>query len=264
MGQQGGMSIVFIGDIHRDWRPIAQGLDRLATLPDAAVLMGDIECTAPLDELARPLLERGIAVHWISGNHDNDGGREMWDNLTDPVRNPITSAGALHGRVADIGGLRVAGLSGIFRPRVWDSRRAPSLRRRAELPADLAKLGPSLRPEHVTALIHSLSTIAIWHEDVEALATQRADVLVVHDAPCSHRDGHAVLTDLARRMGAKLVLHGHHHVSYVADNVAGDLRAIGIGAGWGLDLSGAVLWRGEPPRILGPQTPDWRLRVEHP
>ena len=40
MGQQGGMSIVFIGDIHRDWRPIAQGLDRLATLPDAAVLMG--------------------------------------------------------------------------------------------------------------------------------------------------------------------------------------------------------------------------------
>ena len=194
--------------------------------------MGDIECTAPLDELARPLLDRGIAVHWISGNHDNDGGREMWDNLTDPVRNPITSGGALHGRVVDIAGVRVAGLSGIFRPRVWDSRRMPSLRRRADLAADLAKLGPALRVEHVDALIHSLSTIAIWHEDVEALAKLHADVLVVHDAPCSHRDGHAVLTDLARRMGARAVLHGHHHVSYVAENVADDLRAVGVGASW--------------------------------
>ena len=264
MGQQGEMSIVFIGDIHRDWRPIALGLDRLDTLPKAAVLMGDIECTAPLDELARPLLDRGIAVHWISGNHDNDGGRDMWDNLSDPARNPITAGGALHGRVVDIAGVRVAGLSGIFRPRVWDARRAPSLRRRADLPADLAKLGPSLRAEHVAALTHSLSTIAIWHEDVEALAAMRADVLVVHDAPCSHRDGHAVLTDLARRMGAAVVLHGHHHVSYVADSEAGDLRAIGVGASWGLGLDGRVLWRGEPPRILGPQSADWRLLVEHP
>jgi hypothetical protein len=165
--------------------------------------------------------------------------------------------------VLDIAGVRVAGLSGIFRPRVWDGRRAPSLLRRADLPADLAKLGPSLRAEHVAALTHSLSTIAIWHEDVEAMAAMRADVLVVHDAPCSHRDGHAVLTDLARRMGARVVLHGHHHVSYVADNEAGDLRAIGIGASWGLDLDGRVLWRGEPPRILGPQSADWRLLVEH-
>ena len=188
----------------------------------------------------------------------------MWANLTDPVRNPITSGGALHGRVVDIAGVRVAGLSGIFRPRVWDSRRAPSLRQRAELPADLAKLGPSLRAEHVAALTHSLSTIAIWHEDVEALAAQSADVLVVHDAPCSHRDGHQVLTDLARRMGVKVVLHGHHHVSYVAENIAGDLRAIGVGASWGLDLDGAVQWRGEPPRILGPQNADWQLRMEHP
>ena len=264
MGQLVWMSIVFIGDIHRDWRPIAQGLDRLDRLPKAAVLMGDIECTAPLDDLARPLLDRGIAVHWISGNHDNDGGREMWDNLADPVRNPITSVGALHGRVVDIAGVRVAGLSGIFRPRVWDGRRAPSLRQRVELPPDLAKLGPSLRPEHVAALTHSLSTIAIWHEDVEALAGQRADVLVVHDAPCSHRDGHPVLTDLARRMGARVVLHGHHHVSYVAEHIEGDLRAVGVGASWGLDLDGHVLWRGESPRILGPQSADWRLRVEHP
>ena len=52
MGQLVWMSIVFIGDIHRDWRPIIQGLDRLDQPPVAAVLMGDIECTAPLDELA--------------------------------------------------------------------------------------------------------------------------------------------------------------------------------------------------------------------
>lgn len=258
MGQQQCMSIVFIGDIHRDWASVERGLARLDTMPQAAILMGDIECTAPLDVLAAPLLSRGIKLFWISGNHDNDGGPDMWANLADPARNPITSGGALHGRVMDIGGLRVAGLNGIFRPRVWDPRRAPGLRHRHELPDNLAKLGKSLSPDHVKALTHSLSTIAIWPEDVEAMSSLRADVLVVHDAPCSHRDGHAVLTDLARAMGASLIVHGHHHVSYLSQHASG-LRAMGVGAAWGLSLSAAVIWRGEPPRILGTPGEHWTI-----
>ena len=207
------MSIVFIGDIHRDWASVERGLAGLEIMPRAAVLMGDIECTAPLDELAAPLLSRGIDVFWISGNHDNDGGPEMWANLVDPARNPVTSGGTLHGRVRNVEGLRIAGLNGIFRPRVWDPRRPPGLHHRHELPANLAKLGNSLSADHVKALTHSLSTIAIWPEDVDAMSSLRADVLVVHDAPCSHRDGHKVLTELARAMGANLIVHGHHHVS---------------------------------------------------
>lgn len=261
MGQQQDMSIVFIGDIHRDWASVERGLARLETLPQAAVLMGDIECTAPLDELAAPLLSRGIDVFWISGNHDNDGGPEMWANLADRARNPITSAGALHGRVMSIGGLRVAGLNGIFRPRVWDPKRAPGLRHRHELPENLAKLGNSLSADHVKALTHSLSTIAIWPEDVDAMSCLRADVLVVHDAPGSHRDGHQVLTDLAQAMGARLIVHGHHHVSYLSQHASG-LRAMGVGAAWGLSLSGEVMWRGEPPRIPGVPGSDWTILAE--
>ena len=254
-------NIVFIGDIHRDWASVERGLAALPMLPQAAVLMGDIECTAPLDMLAAPLLSRGIGVFWISGNHDNDGGPEMWANLADPTHNPITAPGALHCRVAEIAGLRVAGLNGIFRPRVWDPKRPPGLRHRSELPANLAKLGASLRPEHVAALTHSLSTIAIWPEDVDALSALRADVLVVHDAPCSHPDGHLVLTELAHAMGAKLIVHGHHHVSYVAEHRLG-LRAMGVAAAWGMDMDGTPLWRGEPPRILGPMRADWTRVAE--
>ena len=255
-------NIVFIGDIHRDWPSVERGLAALEHLPQAAVLMGDIECTAPLDVLAAPLLSRGIDVFWISGNHDNDGGPEMWAHLADPAQNPITAPGALHCRVVEIAGLRVAGLNGIFRPRVWHPNRTPGLHHRGELPANLAKLGDSLRPEHVAALTHSLSTIAIWPEDVDALSALRADVLVVHDAPCSHPDGHAVLTDLAVRMGARLIVHGHHHVSYRAAHHSG-LHAMGVAAAWGMSLAGQPLWRGEPPRILGPLRPDWTRLAEH-
>jgi len=83
------MTIVFIGDIHQHWGHVDAGLAALPVQPRAAVLLGDIECDRPLDELAAPLPDRGIVVHWIHGNHDNDGGPEMWANLVAPERNPL-------------------------------------------------------------------------------------------------------------------------------------------------------------------------------
>ena len=159
------MTIVFIGDIHQQWDKVERGLAALTAPPKAAVLLGDIQCEQPLDELAAPLLSRGIPVHWIFGNHDNDGGPEMWANLTDPARNPLTAPGALHGRVAEIEGVRIAGLGGTFRPRIWEPPNEPRLRHRADLPADVAELGRGWRPEHIAALVHSLGTTAIWPEE---------------------------------------------------------------------------------------------------
>ena len=46
------MTIVFIGDIHQHWHYIDAGLAAQLTLPKAAVLLGDIQCERPLDELA--------------------------------------------------------------------------------------------------------------------------------------------------------------------------------------------------------------------
>jgi predicted phosphodiesterase len=241
------MTILFIGDIHQQWDKIARGLDALADPPGAAVLLGDIECDQPLDELAAPLLDRGIAVHWIFGNHDNDGGPEMWANLCDPSRNPRTAAGALHGRVVEIAGLRVAGLGGTFRPRVWDPPSAPRLHGRAHLHDDVAALGAEWRDTHREALMHSLSSAAIWPEDYHGLAEQRADILVTHEAPSSLRRGKDALDALARAMGAGLIVHGHHHVGYRA--VAADgLRVMGVASAWGTSLDGAVLWTGDTQR----------------
>jgi predicted phosphodiesterase len=252
------MTTVFIGDIHRQWPHVVRGLDACATPPDAAILLGDIECQRPLDEVAAPLLDRGIQVFWIFGNHDNDGGPEMWENLVDPVRNPRTAPGALNGRVVELGGARIAGLGGTFRPRIWDPPAAPRVRRREDLPADLAKLGPQWREAHRAGLVHSLGATAIWPEDYEHLATQRADILVTHEAPSSHPAGNAALDTLARAMGARLIVHGHHHVCYRA--VAPDgLRALGVAAAWGLTADGTTLWPGEAPRRLGQLMHRWSL-----
>jgi len=250
------MTIVFIGDIHQQWDKVARGLDSLQRPPKTAVLLGDIECDRPLDALAEPLLARGIAVHWIFGNHDNDGGPEMWANLCDPTRNPLTAAGALHGRVAEVGGLRIAGLGGTFRPRVWDPPTEPRLHARAHLDDDIAALGREWQDHHRSALAHSLSTAAIWPEDYHGLADQKADILVTHEAPSSLLRGKGALDQLARAMGAKLIVHGHHHVGYRARSPDG-LRVLGVGAAWGITVEGDVLWSGDKERHRTPTPDGW-------
>jgi predicted phosphodiesterase len=241
------MSILFIGDIHQQWDKVARGLDTLRDPPRSVVLLGDIECDRPLDALAAPLLDRGIAVHWIYGNHDNDGGPEMWANLCDPARNPRTSAGALHGRVLEVEGVRIAGLGGTFRPRVWDPPSRPRLTARTELDDDIAALGPEWGDTHRDALRHSLSSAAIWREDYDRLADERADILVTHEAPSSLRRGKGALDGLARAMGAGLIVHGHHHVGYRARAEDG-LRVFGVGSAWAVDLEGGVRWTGDKSR----------------
>ncbi len=252
------MSLIFIGDIHQAWDVVERGLAALDPLPRAAVLLGDIQCERPLDELAEPLLSRGIAVLWIFGNHDNDGGPEMWANLTDRGRNPRTAPGALHGRVAIVQGLRVAGLGGTFRPRIWQPPDPPRVFARAQLAQHLTD-GTSAWPDsHVAALHHSLSSAAIWPEDYDHLAAQRADILVTHEAPSSHPAGNAALDALARRMGARLVVHGHHHVTYRTRANDG-LVVMGIAAAWAVSAEGTVLWTGEPPRPMPPLRDGWSL-----
>jgi predicted phosphodiesterase len=254
------VTVVFIGDVHRQWDVIEAGLGSLDVFPRDAVLLGDMQCDRPLDVLAAPLLGRGIAVSWIFGNHDNDGGPEMWANLVDPTRNPLTAHGALHGRVVEIGGQLVAGLGGTFRPRVWEPPELPRLHARAELHADLAEMAGHWPDSHRAALAHSLGVAAIWPEDIARLGALRADILVTHEAPASHPMGKAVIEDLARKMGARLIIHGHHHVNYLGRARDG-LEVLGVASAWGVFQDGRVLWPGERPRPLGRLTNGWRLRA---
>jgi len=253
------MTIVFIGDIHQHWHYVDAGLAALTTPPKVAVLLGDVQCDRPLDELAAPLLDRGIVVHWIHGNHDNDGGPEMWANLTAAGRNPLTASGALHARVVDIDGIRIAGLGGTFRPRVWAPPSPPRLRNRHELSGDLASLGPAYGPKQREALAHSLSTAAIWPEDIDVLVAEKADILVTHEAPSSHPAGSMVIDELARAMGAHMIVHGHHHVASLTRADDG-LMALAVASAWGATTSGAVLWEGEKPRPLPSPGAGWILQ----
>ncbi len=251
------LGIVFVGDVHRRWAHVEQGLAALDQPRRHVVLLGDLECQQPLDALAAPLLRHADSLHWIFGNHDYDGGPEMWANLADPARNPLTAAGALHGRVAEVNGVRIAGLGGTFRANVWAPPNPPKLRSRRELPALLARLGPGWTEETAANLGRALAAVAIWPEDIDALATQRADVLVTHEAPSSHSDGLAVIDELARAMGARLVVHGHHHISYRSVHEDGVLHAQGVGAYAGIDLAGRLRWAGEPDRWRGRAKRGW-------
>ncbi|MDQ2801402.1 MAG: hypothetical protein M3Y41_01455 [Pseudomonadota bacterium] len=70
--------------------------------------------------------------------------------------------------------------------------------------------------------------------------------------------GNAVIDELARAMGARLIIHGHHHVGYRA--VARDgLQALGVAAAWGVTQDGEPKWRGETPRHLGRLVGGWEL-----
>jgi predicted phosphodiesterase len=250
------MTIVFIGDIHQMWDRVERGLAGLPELPTAAVILGDVQCDKPLDVLAAPLLSRGIAVHWIFGNHDNDGGPEMWHYLTSPGHNPITGPRSLHACVTVVDGVRIAGLGGTFRPRIWEPPVAPRLQGRSELPEDVRQMGRGWRPDHIEALVHSLGTTAIWPEDYDHLSRQRADILVTHEAPSSHPAGSAALDALARAMGVRLIVHGHHHVNYLATAEDG-LQAMGVAAAWGATEAGGLLWEGEAPRHLTAPPAGW-------
>ena len=246
---------MFVGDIHRHWHHVQAGLAAPPHPIRHVILLGDMECTSPLDHHVAPILATGATLHWIFGNHDADGGPEMWANLADPARNPLTAPSALHGRVTDIGGLRIAGLGGTFHTRIWNPPHKPRLTSRDQLPADMATLGPGWSADSATALARTLATLAIWPEDIDRLATQRADILVTHEAPSSHRSGAAVLDTLARAMGAKLVVHGHHHTTYRATAPDG-LQAQGVAAAWGATLTGTPIWPGDKPRLL-PRTEGW-------
>ncbi len=180
----------------------------------------------------------------------------MWANLTAPERNPLTTSGMLHTRVATIAGVRIAGLGGTFRPRVWSPPARPKLSHRHQLAEDLAALGPAYGPDQRAALTHSLSTSAIWPEDIEALASQKADVLVTHEAPGSHPSGSAAIDELARAMGVRMIVHGHHHVASHARAHDG-LTVLGVASAWGISIDGTVLWKGEKPRPLPLAGPGW-------
>ncbi|WP_404382660.1 metallophosphoesterase [Caenispirillum salinarum] len=213
-------TLLFCGDPHGVFGPMVDAA--LGAAPDGIVFLGDLCPDRPLERELAPLLEAGIPVAWIPGNHDAD--REDWlDGLA--RADGLITPGDIHGRVVKIAGVRVAGLGKVFRGRIWHPEvngGRPRFRSRAEMTAALPhhqrwRKGVPLR-HHGT----------LFHEDVDALRGLRADVLVTHEAPSTHPNGFAFLDGVAAELGVQAVFHGHHHVHYAA-GLPGGARVHGVG-----------------------------------
>jgi hypothetical protein len=217
--------ILFGGDPHRNFSPILRACDALP--PGTLILVGDCDCPAPLDRVFAPAIERGWDVRWILGNHDTET-EAAFDNLT---RCP----GDLGMSVMTAGGIRIAGLPGVFKPRVWHPNEGPPLfQTRA---AFQAALRPGEAWRDGLPLFHRDT---IFPEDFDRLANVRCDILVAHEAPSSHPHGFAAIDALGETCGARLIVHGHHHQSYEAVLPNGiRVRGLGLAEPWLLNFPAA-------------------------
>jgi predicted phosphodiesterase len=211
-------SILFAGDPHRNLTPILRAC--AAHPPGTLILLGDCDLQRPLAEAFAPAIGQGWDVRWILGNHDTET-EAAYDNLT-------TAAGDLGLRVTTVGGLRIAGLPGVFKPRVWHPAEGPpSFHSRTKFQAAL-RPGEAWRDG--LPLFHRDT---IFPEDLERLAASRCDILVTHEAPSSHPHGFSVIDALAEACGAYLIVHGHHHQSYEAHLPNGiRVRGLGLAEPW--------------------------------
>lgn len=119
-----------------------------------------------------------------------------------------------------LGGLRVAGLGGIFRPKIWHPNSRVIYAKRSDWNIK--------HQDKRFAQLRRKNESTIWYEDYEYLSTKKADVLVSHEAPSCHRYGVKALDDLAASLGARLIVHGHHHDCYT-DTLSNGISVVGLG-----------------------------------
>jgi predicted phosphodiesterase len=214
------MDIALFGDTHGDRKAVEEAVS--AGVAPVSVFLGDFDLARPLDEELSPLIEAGSDVWWVHGNHDAD--TPEWYDF---VFSSALADRNLSGRVVDIGGYRFAGLGGVFRNKVWNPRsdEPPGFSTRKQM----LKADPKAKWRDGLPMRHRAT---IFPEDVQTLSRQRADILVMHEAPTSHRYGFGKLDELAADMGVKLVVHGHHHEPYEG-RLPNGTKVIGMGqADW--------------------------------
>jgi len=200
--EQALRNIWFLGDVHGEFGHVARALDQAREPASWLVFLGDVELVrAPLREMLLPLRRDrpNLRVAYIHGNHDADS-YAHWEMLHD-----AGDAVALHGRVVELDGVRIAGLGGIFMGRVWKPPREPIFHSKAAAMnrgAYQYRDGQRPSPGYLAA---------IYWDEFGALASLQADILVTHEAPSCHPYGNAALDELAQRLGVKRSFHGHHH-----------------------------------------------------
>lgn len=240
--------IYFFGDNHGHFEHINRTV--LSDRPDAIILLGDIEARRSLEEELAPIIGKS-PIHFVHGNHDSDS-QENWNNLflsTLSDRN-------LHGRVETIAGVRIAGLGGVFRDKVWYPPAAPTFetfedyRQSLNLKYRTHDRSLTIDTQEQSAIRDGQErqhTTTIFPDVYERLFCERADVLVVHEAPSCHPNGFSAIDELAQALGVRAVFHGHHHdrLDYRAAWERLGFQAHGVGFCGCTDLLGNVVLPGD-------------------
>jgi predicted phosphodiesterase len=231
--------IFFCGDNHSHFRHIIAAVQEHR--PDAIVLLGDIEARQPLEMELGPILGK-TEIRFIHGNHDTDTA-ENWSYLA------FSGLGHLniHARVDTVAGVRIAGLGGIFRGKVWlpwETKRFKTYDDFAKDAHRRARLEKWTEQRMEATLLNHSSTIfpAVY----DSMSKLRADVLVVHEAPSCHPHGFEAIDLLAQAMGVKTVFHGHHHdrLDYRSSFDKLGFRTYGVGLCGITGLEGNVVLAG--------------------
>lgn len=216
--------IIVAGDPHGNFTPIIRACS--AGDPGTLILLGDCELQVPLHHMLGSLFALGWQVHWILGNKDTETAT-VFDHLAGDF-----PEGDIGGKVIEVAGLRIAGLGGVFKPRIWHPPEAPSFNTRHEFMLSLP------------AREHWRDGLPLWHrdsifpEDFARLAQHRFDVLVAHEAPSCHHHGFAAIDRLAEVAAARLIVHGHHHESYNARLGNGiEVRGLAVAESWVLEIA---------------------------
>jgi predicted phosphodiesterase len=207
--------ILFAGDCHGDFVPLIEEAGEAS----AVVLLGDQE---PMNDLAREL-GPGLAPRtlWIYGNHDSDYLCYFENHAPMAHHN-------LHCRVVETEGVRIAGLGGVFRAKKFEIDQTTRLH---EVDLDCLQ---DTREAWITlrrgGRPYPADYTSIFPDDIKSLLALagQVDVLVTHEAPESHALGYQLIGDLARAMGVKMIIHGHHHERYSA-TITDGIRVEGLG-----------------------------------
>jgi len=217
--------ILFAGDPHGNFKPLIAAVHKYR--PEAVILLGDYDLEMPLECCLQEIV--GLTeIWWIAGNHDFESPGK-YHNLF----NSAFSDKDLHLKVTEIAGIRVAGLGGIFLGRVWYPPQQPKWQGKQHYlhyqSAKAKHSGMSLKYKS-----------AIWHDEFETLKSLKADILVSHEAPGSHRHGFKVIGELAATMGVKNIFHGHLHENY-ASVIKKGIKVVGVADRAVADLVGNTL-----------------------
>jgi predicted phosphodiesterase len=223
--------VLYCGDPHGAFQHILEAAEVLE--PSAVVLVGDMEPSKLMGEELAPIASK---VWWIPGNHDADSDEShlrVWEGGL-AERN-------FHGKVVLLpDGTRMAGLGGVFRESVWNPSEQPEPNFRSR--QEHAKKTP--RQDRWAGGHHRKHWGSIYPDEFKKLGGLRADVLVTHEAPGYHPLGFEILDELARALGVKVTVHGHHH-----DNIDSSARwvlqgfksfGVGLRGVTAIDLDGNV------------------------